>query len=99
MFGTMLDLTTSPPSRSNATIWRRVPAYIIPNNDNRLHDFIAPPRDMLDFNLVAAIHRSQLVSTRDTAGPRASAGPYYYSSFGYIGNLLYYLEFTPERTR
>jgi hypothetical protein len=56
MFDTMLDLTTSPPSCSNTTIWCRVPAYIIPNGDNRLHDFIAPPRDMLDFNLVVAIH-------------------------------------------
>jgi hypothetical protein len=37
MFSTMLDLTMTPSTRSNAMIWRRVPAYIIPNITNRIH--------------------------------------------------------------
>jgi hypothetical protein len=55
MFGTMLDLTMTPPTRSSAMIWCRIPTYITPVNDNRVNDFIAPPRPMLHFTMVAAV--------------------------------------------
>lgn len=70
MFGTMLDLTTTPSTRSSTTIWRRVPAYVIPNIINRIHDFIALPRDMLRFAIDATIHRPLLVAARQAAGSR-----------------------------
>jgi hypothetical protein len=43
IFGTMLNLTTSPPTRSASMIRCRVFAYLAPDADNRIHDFIAPP--------------------------------------------------------
>ena len=30
MFGTMLDLTMSPSTRANTTVWCRIPAYLAP---------------------------------------------------------------------
>ena len=38
MFGTTLNLTTTPSTRTSATIWRHVPAYLAPDADNRIHD-------------------------------------------------------------
>lgn len=35
MFGTMLDLTMTPSTRSSATIWRRVPTYKVLDITNR----------------------------------------------------------------
>lgn len=37
MFGTMLYLMMTPSTRYSATIWRRVPTYIVPNIANRIH--------------------------------------------------------------
>jgi hypothetical protein len=43
MFGTMLDLTTSPSTHLSTTVWRCVPAYLALDIDNCMHDFVAPP--------------------------------------------------------
>jgi hypothetical protein len=98
MFGTMLDLTTTPSTRSSATVWHQVPAYITPSTDNHIHDFIAPPREMLHFTFGAAVTHPLLVATRQAteASTNTRAHNYFY---GYISNLLYFLEFTPTRTR
>ena len=55
MFSTMLNLTTSPTTRSSAAVWHRIPAYLAPDVDNHIHDFIAPPREMAHFIFEAAI--------------------------------------------
>ena len=43
-FSTTLDLTTSPSTRSSATVWRCIPTYLAPDVENHVHDFVAPPR-------------------------------------------------------
>ena len=55
MFSTMFDLMTSPTIRSNAMVWRRIPTYLAPDADNSIHDFIAPPREMVHFTFGVAI--------------------------------------------
>jgi hypothetical protein len=99
MFSTMLDLMPPPSTRSSTMIRRRVPAYIVPNIANRIHDFIAPPREMLHFTIDTTIHRPLLVVAHQMVGSRGGARPYSYYFYGYIGNLLYCLEFVPECTR
>ena len=44
MFSDMLDLTMTPSTHTTSTICRRLPGYILPNVDNRLHTFASPPR-------------------------------------------------------
>jgi hypothetical protein len=46
MFGTMLDLTTTPTTCSNSTIWRRVNTYLLPDMDNHSKNFTMPPKEM-----------------------------------------------------
>jgi hypothetical protein len=46
MFGTMLDLTTMPTTRSKSTIWRRVNTYLLPDMDNHSNNFMMPPKEM-----------------------------------------------------
>jgi len=99
MFGTMLDLTTSPSTCSSATVWHRIPAYLAPDIDNRIHDFVAPPREMVHFIFGAAIPRPLLVAARQTTGAGTNTGAHLYFFYGYIGNLLYRFEFSPTRTR
>lgn len=43
MFGSTMDLSTSPPTRSSATIWRNAPTYMTTDITNSSHDFITPP--------------------------------------------------------
>lgn len=64
MFGTMLDLTMTPSTRSSTTIWHRLPTYITLDADNRIHDFATLPREMLHFTFGAAITRPLLVAAR-----------------------------------
>ena len=99
MFGTTLNLTTTPSTRTSATIWRHVPAYLTPDADNSIHDFIAPPREMLQFTFEAAIPRPFLVTARQATRASTGTGAHNYFFYVYIGNLLYYFEFTPTRTR
>jgi hypothetical protein len=99
MFGTMLDLTTSPSAHSSATVWRRIPAYLAPDADNRIYDFVAPPREMVHFAFGAAIPRPLLVAARQSIGAATNTGAHLYFFYGYIGNLLYCFEFSPTRTR
>ena len=64
MFGTTLNLTTTPSTRTSATIWRHVPAYLAPDANNCIHDFVAPAREMLHFTFGAAIPCPFLVAAR-----------------------------------
>lgn len=64
MFGTMIDLMTSPSTRSSTMVWHHIPAYLAPNAENRIHDFVAPPRQILHFAFRAAIPRPLLVVAR-----------------------------------
>jgi hypothetical protein len=54
---------------------------------------------MLHFTINTEIHRPLLVAARQAARSRAGTGPYNYYFYSYISNLLYYLEFIPERMR
>jgi hypothetical protein len=91
MFVSILDLMTSPSTCYDITIWRCVPTYLVPDTDNRIHDFVGQPRDMHHFTLGAAVPRPLLRAT-------TNAGAHYYSFYGYIGNLLYYFNFDIHRT-
>jgi hypothetical protein len=84
MFGTLLTLTTSPSTCSS---------------DNRIHDFVAPPREMVHFIFGAAIPRPLLVVACQMTGASANTGTHLYFFYGCISNLLYYFEFSPTRTR
>jgi len=99
MFGEMLDLTTTPATHSTDTIWRHVDVYLLPNNANCYNDFMQPSQEMQDFTADAAIQRHLLVGapqiTKTTGGV---IRPYTHFLYGYIGNLLYRLEFIAERT-
>jgi hypothetical protein len=53
IFGSMLDLTTSPATRSATTIWRQLQVYNAPNN--HIHHFIAPPRVMVRFDILTLV--------------------------------------------
>jgi hypothetical protein len=98
MFGSMLDLTTSPSTRYDITIWRRVPAYLVPDADNRIHDLVAPPWDMHHFTLGAAVPRPLLVAARQEIRATTDTRAHYYSFYGYIGNLSYCFKFDIHRT-
>jgi hypothetical protein len=54
---------------------------------------------MLHFTIDTAINHPFLVAAHQAARLRAGTGPYNYYFYSYIGNLLYYLEFVPERMR
>ena len=89
MLGTMLDLTTTTPStRSITTIWCHVPTYLTPDADNRIHDFVAPPRDMLHFTFGAAVTRLLLIKACQATCASTGIGAHNYF-YDYIGTLLY----------
>jgi hypothetical protein len=69
-------------------IWCHIPTYITPINDNRINNFIAPPRPMLHFTMAAAVPRPLLVTSRQAVGADNNTGSHNYF-YGYIGNLLY----------
>jgi hypothetical protein len=50
-FGSMLDLTASPPTCSASAIWRQVPTSISFDVNNHIRCFFAPPRVMLRFDI------------------------------------------------
>jgi hypothetical protein len=45
MFGTMLNLVTTPSTLTMSG--RHIPTYPTPDADNHIDDFVAPPTDML----------------------------------------------------
>jgi hypothetical protein len=77
-------------------IWRRIPTYITPVNDNCIHNFIALPRQMLHFTVAAAVPRPLLVTSRQAVGAKNNMGSHNYYFYGYI---LYCLEFAPTHTQ
>lgn len=99
MFGDMMDLSTSPPTRYTPTIWRRVPVDIILTPATRLHDYATPPRHMLHFDTTTAVRRPHLDAARQVLGYTGGSTNHNYYTYRYIGNLLYCFEFAPERTR
>jgi len=64
-----------------------------------VHDFVAPPREMLHFSIDAAIHHPLLVAAGQVARSLEGHTPYDFYLDSYIGNLLDCLEFIIERTR
>jgi hypothetical protein len=76
-----------------------VPNYILPNVDNRIHDFIATPREMLHLSVDVAINCPMLMAARQVVGSLGGPRPYNYYLYDYIGNLLYCLEFVVNRTQ
>jgi hypothetical protein len=55
MFGSMLDLMTSPPTHSAWVIWCQVPASISFNVNNHISGFFVPPRVMLCFDIETSV--------------------------------------------
>jgi hypothetical protein len=95
----VLDLMTSPSTRAASIICRRLPAYLVSDNDNSIHDFFVPPREMQHFILGATVPRHLLVATRQEAQATTDTGAHRYFFYGYIGNLLYCFEFGPTCMR
>lgn len=97
MFGSIIDLSTSPPTSLSATIWRRATTYMTTDITNNSHDFIAPPQAMLQFDIIAAVHRHRLITARQYSA--STHDKFIYYLYDYVDNLLNSLEFVPECTR
>jgi hypothetical protein len=99
IFDSMLDLTTSPATRSATMIWRRLQVYNALDVNNHIHHFIAPPRVMVRFDIPALVPRPLLVVARRDAWLGLATGDILYYLFVCIGNLQYCFEFAPLQTR
>jgi hypothetical protein len=99
VFGSMLDLTASPPTRSAMAIWRQVPGSLNFDISNHIRDFFAPPWVMIQFNMEVAVPRALLLVARGDARVGSGMGDVLYFFYGYIGNLQYCFEFAPLCTR
>ena len=64
VFGSMLDLMTSPPTCSTMTIWCQVQLSSSIDINNHIHGFITPPRVMLFFSFQASVQCPLLVVAR-----------------------------------
>jgi hypothetical protein len=67
VFGSMLDLATLLATRSATTIWRRLQVYNAPDVNNLIHRFVAPPREMVRFDIPASVPQPLLVAARADA--------------------------------
>jgi hypothetical protein len=73
--------------------------YITLINNNRVHDLITWPRQMLHFTMATAIPRPPCLTSHQAAGARNNIGLNNCYFYGYIGNLFYCLEFVPTHIR
>jgi hypothetical protein len=95
VFGSIIDLTTSPPTHLATTIWQRIQASIGPDINKHIRSFIAPPRVMVCFDILALVPHPLLVAACGSACTTSGMGSIGYHLHGYIGNLQYYFEFIP----
>lgn len=90
IFGDMLHLTTTVPSRVTSTLCMRMIGYILPSVDIQVHSF--------EIHWSCRYSPSTLVfAARDAQGPTSPIGTYNY--FSYVGNHQYCFEFIVACTR
>ena len=78
MFSTMLDLTTTPATCSNSTIWQWVNTYLLPDIANHSNNFTTSPIGMQHFSIDATVRHITTITE----------GAYYL--YGYINALQYH---------
>jgi hypothetical protein len=80
-------------------IWWHIQLAINDDINNHTKNFAIPPQLMLCFDILALVPRPLLVVPHRDARTRSNMGDIGYHLHGYIGNLHYYFEFAPPRTR
>jgi hypothetical protein len=62
--------------------------YVTPVSNNRTHDLITWPRQMLHFTMAVAVRRPLSVTSRQAVGVGNNTGSSNYYFYDYIGNFL-----------
>jgi hypothetical protein len=73
--------------------------YTAPISNNRIHDLMTWPRQMLHVTMAVTIPQPPCLTSYQAAGAGINTGSNNYYFYDYIDNLLYCLEFAPTHIR